>query len=80
MTLNFKGRCEKNHTNCKRKIYFKTGSAKLKPVSSGQLDALVEILKRYEAADLTIEGHTDDVGKDDFNMDFLKELSRLNNT
>ncbi len=51
------------------KIYFETGKATLKKESYAQLDALVEILNRYEGASLTIEGHTDDVGEDSYNMD-----------
>lgn len=58
----------KKITQIASKIYFETNSAKLKPVSSGQLDALVDILKKYDAANLTIEGHTDNVGNDDYNM------------
>ena len=51
------------------KIFFETNSAKLKPVSNAQLDGLVDILKRNDAVNLTIEGHTDNVGNDDYNMD-----------
>ena len=50
------------------KIYFETGSAKLKLISNSQLDDLADILKRSEAVNLTIEGHTDDVGDDNYNM------------
>ena len=55
------------------KIFFETNSAKLKPVSHVQLDALVEILKRYEAANLVIEGHTDNVGEDAYNMELSQK-------
>ncbi len=50
------------------KIYFETGSAKLKLISNSSLDDLSEILKRNEAVNLTIEGHTDNVGDDAYNM------------
>ena len=50
------------------KIYFETASAKLKLISNSQLDDLAEILKRNEAVNLTIEGHTDNVGDDAYNM------------
>lgn len=50
------------------KIYFETNSDKLKLISYSNLDDLVQILKRYEAVNLTIEGHTDDVGEDAYNM------------
>lgn len=55
------------------KIFFETNSAKLKPVSHAQLDALVDILKRYEAVNLSIEGHTDNVGDDAYNMELSQK-------
>lgn len=55
------------------KIYFETNSAKLKKVSNTQLDALVEILKRYDGANLVIEGHTDNVGEDAYNMELSQK-------
>lgn len=51
------------------KIFFETNSANLKPESLAQLDALVEILKKYDGATLIIEGHTDNVGDDQYNQD-----------
>ena len=50
------------------KIYFETNSDKLKLVSNTQLDDLVTILNRYDGVTLTIEGHTDNVGDDAYNM------------
>jgi OOP family OmpA-OmpF porin len=50
------------------KIYFETNSDKLKLISYANLDDLVQILKRHEAVNLTIEGHTDNVGDDAYNM------------
>jgi outer membrane protein OmpA-like peptidoglycan-associated protein len=50
-------------------IYFETGKATLKQASLAQLDALVIILNKYPEANLTIEGHTDNVGGDQYNMD-----------
>ena len=50
------------------KIYFETGSDKLKLISNSQLDDLAAILNRYEAVSLTVEGHTDNVGDDAYNM------------
>lgn len=55
------------------KIYFETGSAKLKAVSNTQLDDLAAILTRNEAVNLTIEGHTDDVGDDAYNMELSQK-------
>jgi len=50
------------------KIYFETNSDKLKLISHANLDDLADILKRYDAVNLTIEGHTDNVGEDAYNM------------
>ncbi|MCY7409201.1 MAG: OmpA family protein, partial [Chitinophagales bacterium] len=55
------------------KIYFEFNISKLKAVSLPQLDALVEILKKYEAANLAIEGHTDNIGEDAYNMNLSQE-------
>lgn len=55
------------------KIYFEFDKADLKSISLPQLDALVDILKRYEAANLSIEGHTDNVGDDTYNMNLSQQ-------
>ncbi|MDP2388483.1 MAG: OmpA family protein [Bacteroidota bacterium] len=55
------------------KIYFETGSAKLKLISNSQLDDLATILNRNSAVNMTIEGHTDNVGDDAYNMDLSQK-------
>jgi outer membrane protein OmpA-like peptidoglycan-associated protein len=50
------------------KIFFENNSDKLKVASLSQLDELSKILDKYSGAILTIEGHTDNVGKDEYNM------------
>ncbi len=55
-------------TKIASKIFFENNSDKLKVASLVQLDDLSVILKRYDAANLTIEGHTDNVGKHDANV------------
>ncbi len=55
------------------KIFFETNSAKLKAVSNAQLDDLAEILKRNDGVNLTVEGHTDNVGDDAYNMKLSQE-------
>jgi outer membrane protein OmpA-like peptidoglycan-associated protein len=50
------------------KLFFENNSDKLKVASLSELDELAKILLRYDGASLTIEGNTDNVGKDDFNM------------
>jgi len=49
-------------------IFFETGSDKLKLESQSSLDELVSLLNKYPSAHLTIEGHTDNVGDDEYNM------------
>nr|WP_315252606.1 OmpA family protein [uncultured Flavobacterium sp.] len=57
------------------KIFFENNSDKLKVASLSQLDALTLILNKYQGAKLTIEGHTDSVGADDFNMTLSQKRS-----
>lgn len=58
----------KKITQIASKIFFEFDSDKLKVASLVQLDELAVILKRYEGANLTMEGHTDNIGEDDYNM------------
>jgi outer membrane protein OmpA-like peptidoglycan-associated protein len=58
----------KKITNIASKIFFETNSDKLKVASLSQLDELVLILKKYEAANLLIEGHADSQGEDAYNL------------
>lgn len=50
------------------KIFFENNSDKLKVASLSQLDELSKILYKYDGASLIIEGHTDSVGANLFNM------------
>jgi OOP family OmpA-OmpF porin len=50
------------------KSSLKLNSDKLKVASTVQLDELATILKKYDAAKLIIEGHTDSQGEDAYNM------------
>lgn len=55
------------------KIFFENNSDKLKVASLSQLDELAKILYRYEGANLTIEGHTDSNGSDEFNQNLSQK-------
>ncbi len=55
-------------TKIASKIFFETNSDKLKVASFAQLDELVVILKKYESANLVIEGHADSQGEDAYNL------------
>lgn len=51
-----------------KNVYFATGSTKLLSQSFKPLDELVKVLKDNTSLKLKIDGHTDNVGADDFNM------------
>jgi outer membrane protein OmpA-like peptidoglycan-associated protein len=55
------------------KIFFDNNSDKLKVASLSQLDELAKILYKYEGASLTIAGHTDSVGADNFNLNLSQK-------
>jgi outer membrane protein OmpA-like peptidoglycan-associated protein len=57
------------------KLFFENNSDKLKVASLSQLDALILILNKYPGAKLTIEGHTDSVGKDAYNLTLSQKRS-----
>ena len=57
------------------KLFFENNSDKLKVASLSQLDALILILNKYPGAKLSIEGHTDSVGTDDYNMTLSQKRS-----
>lgn len=52
----------------KRGIRFKTNSTKLTKSSYGTLDDIIALLNKIPSANLEVQGHTDNVGKDDFNQ------------
>jgi outer membrane protein OmpA-like peptidoglycan-associated protein len=49
-------------------VLFDTGQATLKPGADRALDRLAQFLKDSPGTDLLIEGHTDSVGSDDYNL------------
>ncbi len=59
---------EKKITQIASKIFFENKSDKLKVASLVQLDELASILKKYENANLVVEGYTDSNGDDAYNM------------
>lgn len=63
----------KKITQIASKIFFETNSAKLKTASLAQLNELTAILKKYESANLVIEGHTDSQGNDEFNFNLSQK-------
>lgn len=51
-----------------KNVYFATGSTKLLSQSYKALNELVKVLKENASLKLKIDGHTDNVGADDFNL------------
>jgi outer membrane protein OmpA-like peptidoglycan-associated protein len=49
-------------------IQFEVGKDILRPISFGQLDEVVKILKEYDDYQIIIDGHTDNTGKADKNQ------------
>ena len=49
-------------------VLFETGRADLKPGAAANLNQLVSFLGKYPARTVAIEGHTDSVGSDDYNV------------
>jgi outer membrane protein OmpA-like peptidoglycan-associated protein len=57
----------------KETVYFDTGKDTIKKVSFGLLDQVASVMKAHqEIKKIVVEGHTDDQGPDDFNMDLSK--------
>ncbi len=57
-------------------IYFDFASATLKPESAPVLKEIADALKANPSWKLTIEGHTDDVGGQDYNLDLSKRRAQ----
>jgi outer membrane protein OmpA-like peptidoglycan-associated protein len=49
-------------------VLFATGKADLSPDANKSVARLAEFLKKYPNRNVLIEGHTDSVGKDDYNL------------
>lgn len=59
---------ENNPDGSKAGVYFATNKYNINDNSKLALDKLVKIFNEYPETNILIEGHTDDVGKDDYNM------------
>lgn len=55
------------------KILFETAKARIKPVSYGILDSVVQVLNDYPKIEIRIEGHTDSDGSDSYNLRLSKQ-------
>jgi outer membrane protein OmpA-like peptidoglycan-associated protein len=59
---------EKNPDGSKMGVYFETNKSDITANSKLALDKLVQIFKEYPETNLLVEGHTDDVGTDAYNL------------
>jgi outer membrane protein OmpA-like peptidoglycan-associated protein len=57
-------------------VQFETGKANLKAQSFSILDEIVDIMRQYPDYNLSIAGHTDDVGDDDGNLALSRERAK----
>ncbi len=59
---------KKDKIEIKQQVQFDTGKATIKPISAKLLAEVGEAIRDSQLSKVTVEGHTDDVGDDDFNM------------
>lgn len=57
-------------------ILFDIDKSDLRPVSQTNLAELAKILNKYPDTNILIEGHTDDTGSDDYNMNLSKDRAQ----
>ena len=54
-------------------VFFDFNSAKLKPGMYKVLDRLVDLIKQNKNYKIEIQGYTDDIGKDDYNLNLSQK-------
>ena len=55
------------------KVLFETAKARIKPVSYGILDSVVQVMRDYPRIKVRVEGHTDSDGSDTYNLSLSKQ-------
>jgi outer membrane protein OmpA-like peptidoglycan-associated protein/flagellar hook assembly protein FlgD len=60
-------------------IEFPFGSDEIKHKGKVILDRVVQILQKYENYDVLIEGHTDDIGKEEYNLELSERRAKAVN-
>ena len=58
-----------------KNIFFETGQDVLKKQSLSVLDSVVAIMKQYDFLKLTVDGHTDNVGSENINLELSMKRS-----
>ena len=59
-----------------KNLFFATGEWELENKSKVELDKLIELLGQNRNLKLEISGHTDDVGKDDANLELSRKRAK----
>ncbi|MFW6057837.1 MAG: OmpA family protein [Persicimonas sp.] len=59
--------------NLDNSVLFEFGKSELRPDANDQLSAVADVLRRQEEARITVEGHTDAIGSDEFNEQLSRE-------
>ncbi len=54
-------------------VLFDIGEASLKSSSNGDIDKIASFMRSYPERQAIVEGHTDNMGDDDFNLDLSRE-------
>lgn len=60
----------------KDKILFDFNSAELKAGSRASLQKMADVFKKYDKTDMTVTGHTDNVGSADYNLRLSEKRAR----
>jgi outer membrane protein OmpA-like peptidoglycan-associated protein len=67
---------EKGSRDILKNIFFATGEWQLENKSKVELDKLIELMGQNKDLKLEISGHTDDIGKDDANMELSQKRAK----
>jgi outer membrane protein OmpA-like peptidoglycan-associated protein len=67
---------KENLDELKKGIQFKLNSAKLTTKSYGTLDDIARLMKKFPNANLEVQGHTDDKGTDEYNMQLSQKRAQ----
>lgn len=54
-------------------VYFDTNKSAVQGTSASTLNSMANILKEYPKSNVLVEGHTDNAGPDDYNMNLSKQ-------
>ena len=54
-------------------VYFDTNKSAVQGTSETTLNSMADILKEYPKSNVLVEGHTDNAGPDDYNMDLSQQ-------